>query len=256
VSEAAQRLDLAGKTIVLTGASAGLGSDFARALDGWGARLVLAARRRDRLEALAAELSDAIAVAVDLTAPDAPDAIVAAAEERYGRIDGLVNNAGITNVVPALTEEVSDFRRVLETNLVAPFALSQRVARSMRSHEVAGSIVNIGSIVGLRALACLPEAGYAASKGGISALTRELATQWARYGIRVNAIAPGGFSTEMTDDVWEPQGALGGYIDQRVPMRRSGRSGELDTLLLTLLHPSTSYLTGQVVAVDGGMDAS
>lgn len=247
--------DLTGRVVIITGASSGLGVEFARALDRAGARLALTARRADRLEALASELTDSLPFPADLTREDEIDGLVSAVQGEFGRIDGLVNNAGITNVVPALQEGLADFRRVLETNLVAPFAASQRVARSMRETETAGSIVNIGSIVGQQALAALPEASYAASKGGLAALTRELATQWARYGIRVNAIAPGGFSTEMTGDVWEPQGALGGYIDGRVPLRRSGRAGELNSMLLALLDHSTSYMTGQVIAVDGGMSA-
>ena len=247
--------DLADRVIVVTGASSGLGAEFAEVLDRAGARLVLTARRQHRLEDLVGRFSDALAVPVDLTDDGAAEIVVEQAVARFGRIDGLVNNAGITNVVPALHEELSDFRRVLETNLVAPFALSQSVARSMREARTEGSIVNVGSIVGLQALSVLPEAGYAASKGGIAALTRELATQWARYRIRVNAIAPGGFSTEMTDDVWEEGGALGDYMKERVPLQRSGRSGELDIILLTLLDPAASYLTGQVIAVDGGMNA-
>jgi NAD(P)-dependent dehydrogenase (short-subunit alcohol dehydrogenase family) len=118
-----------------------------------------------------------------------------------------------------------------------------------------GSIVNIASAAGLQSLPYLPQAGYTASKAGAIGLTRELAAQWARYGIRVNAIAPGGFSSEMTADVFEEDGAFGPMIKAHVPLARSGRTGELDTLVLALLHPSTSYVTGQTIAVDGGMTA-
>jgi NAD(P)-dependent dehydrogenase (short-subunit alcohol dehydrogenase family) len=246
------RLD--GQVVIVTGASSGLGVQFARAVSAAGAKTVVVARRADRLEALAEELGDALAVAVDLTEPDAPARIVSAATERFGRIDGLVNNAGIVNVTAALKEQAEDFRRVLEVNLVAPFLLAQAVARTMRE-QGGGAIVNVSSVVGTQALQALPEASYAASKGGMNALTRELATQWARYGIRVNGIAPGAFGSEMTGDVYEPEGALGGMIAARVPMSRSGQPGEMDSLLIVLLHPSNSYVTGQVVAVDGGLTA-
>lgn len=247
-------LTLEGLVMVLTGASAGLGEQFARSLDRAGAKLVLVARREDRLAALAKELDDPLIVATDVTDPDAPGEIVGRAVERYGRVDGLVNNAGITNVEPALREADDVFRRVLEVNLVAPFALAKAVAAGMRETG-GGAIVNVASVVGLRALAPLPEAGYAASKAGMLGLTRELATQWARYNVRVNALAPGGFSSDMTGDAFEAHGTLGGYMSSRVPLARCGRPGELDSPLLMLLHPSMSYVTGQVIVVDGGLSA-
>jgi NAD(P)-dependent dehydrogenase (short-subunit alcohol dehydrogenase family) len=252
MADAGLRFD--GMTIVVTGASSGLGVELARALDAGGAGLVLVGRREDRLRALAGELRDALPVGADLVDPSAGARIVEAATARFGRIDGLVNNAGITNVAPALREELDDFRRVLDVNVVAPFAMSQAVARTMRESG-GGSIVNVASVVGLQAITLLPEAGYAASKAGLLGLTRELAVQWARYGIRVNAVAPGGFSSEMTGDVWEEQGRYGPYMAERVPLGRAGRPGELDGPVLSFLHPSTSYVTGQVVAVDGGMTA-
>jgi NAD(P)-dependent dehydrogenase (short-subunit alcohol dehydrogenase family) len=247
-------LRLDGSVIVVTGASSGLGEQFARAVARAGAKTVLVARRADRLERLAAELGDALVVATDLTDAGAADMVVTAAAERFGRIDGLVNNAGITNVTRALDELPEDFRNILEVNLIAPFLLAQAAARSMRESG-GGAIVNVSSVVGLQALQPLPEAAYAASKGAMISLTRELATQWARYGIRVNSLAPGGFGTEMTGDVYEPHGSLGGMMATRVPFGRSGRPGELDSMLLVLLHPSSSYTTGQVVAIDGGLTA-
>jgi NAD(P)-dependent dehydrogenase (short-subunit alcohol dehydrogenase family) len=248
-------LTLDDQVVIVTGASSGLGAELARSLDAAGARLVLVARRAARLDELAASLRDALPVAADLTDEAAPARVVAAATERFGKVDGLVNNAGITNVTPALREEREDFRHVLEVNVVAPFAMARETVKSMRETG-GGSIVNIASVVGLMALMPLPEAGYAASKGGMLALTRELAAQWARYDVRVNAIAPGGFSTEMTGDVWEKHGTLGGYMRDRVPLGRSGQPGELDSIVRVLLHPSTSYVTGQVVAVDGGLTAA
>jgi len=242
------RLD--GKVVVLTGASSGLGEQFARALDASGASVVLAARRRDRLDELASTLERAHVVQCDVAVAGDRADLVAAAVDTFGRIDGLVNNAGITNVAPALRESDDEFRRVLEVNLVAPFALSRDVVRVMREHG-GGSIVNIASINALVALPTTPEAGYAASKAGLAGLTRELAAQWARYGVRVNAIGPGAFVSEMTGDHFV-EGPIAEMLKLRIPLGRAGAAGELDGLLTLLLSDESSYLTGQLIAVDGG----
>jgi NAD(P)-dependent dehydrogenase (short-subunit alcohol dehydrogenase family) len=244
---------LSGRVVIVTGASAGLGQQFARALGAAGAHLVLAARRQDRLEELGSSLDDPLLVACDVADPETPERLVGAAVERFGRVDGLVNNAGITIVQPALRESVDEYRRIVEVNLVAPFALSKAAAVAMRATG-GGSIVNIASAVGLASMQSLPEAGYAASKGGLISLTRELATQWARYNIRVNALAPGGFTTEMTGNAFEPEGVLG-HVMADIPFGRAGQSGELDAPLLFLLSPGASYVTGVVLAVDGGLTA-
>lgn len=247
-------LGLDGSIVVLTGASSGLGAQFARGLSAAGATLVLVARRADRLEELQAELGGVVTVAADVTDPNTPAKVVETTLAAHGRIDGLLNNAGITNVTPALRETVEDFKRVIDTNLVAPFAMAKAVATAMRETG-GGSIVNVASVVGLKALQPLPEASYAASKAGLIGMTRELATQWGRYNIRVNAVAPGAFSSEMTSDVFEAHGTLGGFVRGRVPLAREGYAGEIDPVVNMLLHPSSSYVTGQVIAVDGGLSA-
>jgi NAD(P)-dependent dehydrogenase (short-subunit alcohol dehydrogenase family) len=243
------RLD--GKIAIVTGASSGLGARFARVLDAAGAKVVLLARRVDRLEALAAELDDALPLACDLLVPGDIERAVDATLERYGRIDVLVNNAGAVDAEPAVDEPVERFQEVLAINLVAPFALAQRAARAMLAQGSGGTIVNIASILGLVGVGQIPQAGYAASKGGIVNLTRELSAQWARQGIRVNAIAPGWFETEMTEHMFAEESGHK-WVARRAPMGRQGREGELDGALLFLASDASTYVTGQIVAVDGG----
>jgi NAD(P)-dependent dehydrogenase (short-subunit alcohol dehydrogenase family) len=246
---AAFRLD--GKVAVVTGASGGLGARFARVLDAAGANVVLVARRRERLEQLAGELSEPLALPADLRRDEDVERVVDATLERYGRVDVLVNNAGIIDAEPALDEPTENFREVLEVNLVAPFALARRAARAMIDGDGDGAIVNIASILGLLGVGTIPQAGYAASKGGIINLTRELSAQWARRGVRVNALAPGWFETEMTVDMFSHERGPA-WVARRAPMGRHGREGELDGALLFLASAASTYVTGQVVAVDGG----
>ncbi|HSC03448.1 MAG TPA: SDR family NAD(P)-dependent oxidoreductase, partial [Solirubrobacteraceae bacterium] len=190
-----------GKVAIVTGASSGLGARFARVLDAAGANVVLVGRRRERLEELSWKLgNDALAVDQDLARVDDVGAVVDRTLERYGRVDVLVNNAGMVDVHPAEEEPLEEFRKVIDVNLVAPFALSQSAARAMLDGGDGGAIVNIASVLGLVGVGQIPQAGYAASKGGIVNLTRELSAQWSRKGIRVNAIAPGWFESEMTAD--------------------------------------------------------
>jgi NAD(P)-dependent dehydrogenase (short-subunit alcohol dehydrogenase family) len=248
---------LEGRVVLVTGASSGLGAQLARSLVTHGARPVLAARRADRLR----ELADALdgGGAVDTIACDVTDdgdrrCLIETVVERHGRIDGLVNNAGLGAAGPALRTSVETFSRVLEVNLVAPFALSCLAAAHMRSGDVRGrSIVNVASVMGLRSIAEIADAGYVASKAGLIGLTRELASQWGRYGIRVNAVAPGFFASEMTAELGDDADSFPDWLTAQIPLGRGGRPGELDHSILYLLGPASSFVTGQVLTVDGGM---
>ena len=240
------------RSSIVTGASAGLGARFARVLDGAGARVVIAARRVDRLEQLALELRDAHVVACDLAEDGAPEALVAATLAHYGRVDVLVNNAGTSNPLPAFDETTDKFDATLRINLVAPFELARECARAMVASETRGAIVNVASIWGLVGVGQIPEAGYAASKGGLISLTRELAAQWARKGVRVNCLAPGWFRSEMTADSMFDDENAARWMNQRTPMGRGGEEHELDGALLFLASDASTFMTGQVVCVDGG----
>jgi NAD(P)-dependent dehydrogenase (short-subunit alcohol dehydrogenase family) len=241
---------LAGRTAIVTGASSGLGARFATVLADAGAEVVAAARRTDRLEALAAGHPRIHAVACDVTEDDDRERLVATTLERFGRVDVCVNNAGASSGGPEAQATVDAFRSVLRLNLEAVFALSQAVAQPMREHG-AGSVINISSMFSLVASAPVPDAGYVASKSAVNGLTRELAAQWARDGIRVNAIAPGFFASEMTAELVEDERSQR-WFERMCPMGRPGRPEELDGILLFLASDASSYCTGQVFAIDGG----
>ena len=250
---AAFRLD--DKVVLITGASSGLGARFARVASAAGAAVVLAARRAERLAELVDELDDAHAVEVDLTAPGGPEACVARSIELAGRIDVLVNNAGISQVAPALDFSTEDFRHEIEIDLVAPFALAREVARDAITNDRSASIINIGSILGEVGGGKLRVPGYAAAKGGLHNLTRELASQWGRKGVRVNAIAPGWFETEMNDAMFSDGGGQA-YMESGAAMGRPGIEGELDGAMLYLASDASSFVTGHVLQVSGGWTAT
>ena len=243
------RLD--GKVAIVTGASSGLGVHFAEALAEAGADVVLAARRVDRLqgtrELVEARGRRALTVQTDVADPAACQGLVDAAMAAFGRVDVLVNNAGIGTAVPATQESPQQFRDVLDINLHGCYWMAQACGRVMLPGS---SIVNISSILGITTLG-LPQAAYAASKAGLIGLTRDLAQQWtSRKGIRVNALAPGLFTTEMTDSYAE------GYLDSLLPRMLPGRLGdprELAAAMLFLASDAGGYVTGQCLAVDGGV---
>jgi NAD(P)-dependent dehydrogenase (short-subunit alcohol dehydrogenase family) len=246
------RLD--GKVAVVTGASSGLGVAIAEGLAAAGAKLVLAARRKDRLEAFAARLAEAggeaLPVACDVTVEADVDRLVAESVERFGRIDVLVANAGVTTIVPAEAQALDEFKSTLDVNLLGVFLCVQRVGRVMLA-QGAGSIVNVASVLGLVGTGQVPQAAYSAAKGGVINLSRELGAQWARRGVRVNALAPGWFPSEMTADMFSDDNAMK-WMRTRTPMGRAGRPEEIVGPVLFLASDASSYVTGQVVVVDGG----
>ena len=245
------RFRLDGKVAIVTGASSGLGVAFAQALAEAGADVALGARRVDRLEGTKAQVEEhglrAIAVATDVARQPECQALVDATVEAFGRVDVLVNNAGVATAVPATRETVEQFERVIDVNLHGCYWMAQACGRVM---QPGSSIVNISSVLGLTT-AGLPQAAYAASKAGLIGLTRDLAQQWTgRKGIRVNALAPGWFASEMTDQY--PDGYLETIL-ARVPMGRKGDAEELAAALIFLASDAGGYVTGQTLAVDGGV---
>ncbi len=243
------RLD--GKVAIVTGASSGLGVAFAQALAEAGADVVLGARRVERLEETAKLVRDtgrrALLVATDVADPTQCQALVDAAMAEFGHVDILVNNAGVGTAVPATHETPEQFRAVIDINLNGCYWMAQACGRVMAPGS---SIINISSVLALTT-AGLPQAAYAASKAGLIGLTRDLASQWTgRKGIRVNAIAPGFFDSEMTQQ-YPP-----GYLDamgSRIPAGRKGDPRELAAAVVFLASPAGGYITGQTLPVDGGL---
>jgi NAD(P)-dependent dehydrogenase (short-subunit alcohol dehydrogenase family) len=238
--------------VIITGASSGLGAQLARAIGVAGGIPVLAARRADRLAALTEEIPSADPVTCDVTDEADRERLIDGVIARHGRLDGLINNAGAGASAPALRTSPQNFARVLDLNLVAPFALSCLAAQRMRDGG-GRSIVNIASVMGLRSIGQIPDAAYSASKAGIIGLTRELASQWGRYGIRVNAVAPGFFATEMNTELGDDPEQFPDFLLSRTPLGRGGRAGELNEAVLFLLGAGSSFVTGTVLSVDGGM---
>jgi NAD(P)-dependent dehydrogenase (short-subunit alcohol dehydrogenase family) len=246
------RFSLAGRVALVTGASSGLGAGFAVALAQAGADVVLAARRADKLADVSRQVRDlgraALAVETDVTDPDACQAAADAAIERFGRLDALINNAGLGTAVPALRETPEQFREVIEVNLLGAYWMAQAAARVMAPGS---SIVNVASVLAL-IKSYNPQAAYSASKAGLVGLTRDLNQQWSgRRGIRVNAVAPGYFRSEMTDAI--PPDKLRDFIARTATLGRMGEQHELDAAVVFLASPASSYIAGITLAVDGGM---
>ena len=243
------RLD--GKVVIVTGASSGLGVAFARGFAEAGADLVLGARRVEQMSHTATLVEQAGRRAytrkTDVADPAQCQALVDAAMAEFGRVDVLINNAGIGTAVPATRETPEEFSRVIDVNLNGSYWMAQACGRVM---QPGSAIVNIASVLGLTT-AALPQAAYSASKAGVIGLTRDLAQQWSgRKGIRVNALAPGFFVSEMTDEL--KPGYLEGLLP-RVIMGRLGDSAELAATAVWLASPAAGYVTGQTIVVDGGL---
>jgi hypothetical protein len=247
-----ESFSLQDRVAIVTGGSSGLGWQIGLGLRQAGATVVLVARRAETLVAVA-EQTDCAHFVGDVTSDADRAELMASTLERFGAIDILVNNAGVASTGPAEDESVAGFRAVLETNLVAPFELSRLVGRHMLERG-SGSIINIASVLGLVGNPRIPDAAYAASKGGLVVLTKELAAQWGRRGVRVNAVAPGYFETEMTTTMFDNERSVT-WIGRNDPMGRPGREGELTGAVVYLASAASSYVTGQVLAVDGGWTA-
>jgi NAD(P)-dependent dehydrogenase (short-subunit alcohol dehydrogenase family) len=245
-TELSYRLD--DRVVVVTGASSGIGRWLAEGLDAAGARLVLTARRADLVEDLTRGLRAALAVPGDIAVDADRERIVEQAADRFGRIDGLVNNAGVINYARALDETADDVRRLLDVNVVGPFDLARRCVQHLRTAG-GGSIVNITSMSAIVSTGLtVPSAAYCASKAALAHLTRELAVQWGRYGIRVNAIAPGMYPTDMIDG----QEEVPEFFASRLAIQRAGRPEDMIGAVQYLLSDASTYVTGQQFAVDGG----
>lgn len=247
------RFRLDGQVTIVTGASSGLGAHFAAVLHQVGAQVVVTARRIDRLESLAAGLPGAHVIGADMADEADRERLVADVLDRFGRIDVLVNNAGVGGSVAVEDEELDRFRASMEVNVTALWHLSKLCAPSMIATG-AGSIVNVASMLGHVGSTPVKQAHYCASKGAVVNLTRELALQWARKGVRVNALCPGWFPSEMTDGMDTDEGSQR-YITANSPIPRMGELHELDGALLLLASPASTFLTGQSIIVDGGWTA-
>jgi len=246
------RLD--GRIALVTGASSGLGRHFANVLADSGASVALAARRLDRLRELASEIENrggrAVSYEMDVSEPQTISRTFDQVEGELGTVDLLVNNAGIAIAGPAIQVDEDEWDRVLNTNLKGAWLVAQQTAQRLIAAGKPGSIINIASILGYRVAKGVSP--YAASKAALIQLTQALALEWARHQIRVNAIAPGYFLTEMNQEFFQHKSSATEAIIQNIPQRRIGNPEELTGVLLLLASDASSYMTGSTVIVDGG----
>lgn len=246
--------DLTGKIALVTGASSGLGVQYAKALAAQGADIALLARRVDKLEEVKNEILSmgrrCVAVKCDVTIEGEIVYAVHQVVSNFGRIDILINNAGISAISPAENMSEADWDKVVDTNLKGVFLVAKHVGKQMIKQNY-GKVVNISSMFGTVANSAFPVVNYHAAKHGVIGITRALASEWAKYNITVNAIGPGFFESEMTaaaintDDFKK-------YVDVSCPMKRIGKPGELNGALIYLASDASSYTTGQTIVVDGG----
>lgn len=250
--------NLTGRVAIVTGGSRGLGLEMAEALGEAGATVVVTARRQQWLTSAEDTLKKAgihsLALQCDGSQPDQVTQVTARVVRQFGRVDVLVNNAGISWAEPLETMPVEKWREVFETNATGGFLMSRSVGLEMIRAGSGGSIINIASLMGLEGLApeILDAAGYSASKGAVISLTRDMAVKWARHGIRVNAVAPGFFETRLSTGVLRRSQS---EIEQITPMARIGLPGEMKGVVVFLASSASSYVTGQVLSVDGGATA-
>ncbi len=252
MSKLGDALNLDTKVAVVTGATSGRGRASPLALSAAGASVALGGRRTDRRDEARHEIESiagrAIAVHTDVTSPEECTRLAEETMRAFGRIDILVNCAGVATVVPALREEPDAFRQVIDTNLMGSYWMAQACARVM---QPGSSIVNIGSVLGQTSV-LLPMAAYSASKAALLGLTRDLAVQWAgRKGIRVNIVVPGFFATEMTDEIDVER--MRTINETRVPMGRMGELSECTSAIVFLASDASSFMNGASIAVDGGI---
>ncbi|WP_026988212.1 SDR family oxidoreductase [Fodinicurvata fenggangensis] len=245
--------DLTGRLFVVTGASSGLGAHFAEVLSSAGAQVALVARRRGKLEALSSKLASQTGTAPVVAEADIRDvsairAAIANIVESAGVPDGLINNAGTVETAKALEVTEEHWDSVLDTNLKGAWFFANAVAEKMVEAGKGGTVINIASITGLRPAGAVGP--YAISKAGLAQMTRQLAVEWARHGIRVNALAPGYIETDLNREFFASEG--GQALIKRVPQRRLGQLSDLDAPLLMLCDAASTYMTGAVIPVDGG----
>lgn len=249
--------EIRGHSAIVTGASSGLGVTFSEALAESGVNLVIAARRIDRLKKIAEDMEGKFDVKVipiqcDVTHEDQVKAMIEAAIEENGSLEIIVNNAGTAAISPSVDLSLEDWQRVIDVNLTGLFVCCRDAAKVMMKKKY-GKIINIASIYGAVG-DVFTTAPYYASKGGVVNLTRALAVEWAPYNINVNAIAPGFFPSEMTQDIFKDENILN-YLISRTPLGRIGETIDLKAALIYLASPGSNYVTGQTIFVDGGWTA-